>query len=69
MSLFKFNITISLDGYVAGPNQSITDPLGEGGEKLHEWAFAVRTFRERPLMEFLAALTKWIRDALVGPAT
>lgn len=51
MSLLKFNITISLDGYVAGPNQSVTDPLGEGGEKLHEWAFAVRTFRERHGME------------------
>ena len=51
MSLLKFNITISFDGYVAGPNQSVTDPLGEGGEKLHEWAFAVRTFRERHGME------------------
>ena len=51
MSLLKFNITISLDGYVIEPNQSVTDPLGEGGEKLHEWAFAVRTFRERHGME------------------
>ena len=37
---------MSLDGYVAGPNQSVDDPLGEGGEALHEWAFAVRSFRE-----------------------
>lgn len=37
----------SRNGYVAGPNQSLTNPLGEGGEKLHEWAFAVRAFRER----------------------
>ena len=51
MSLLKLNITMSLDGYVAGPNQSVTNPLGEGGEKLHEWAFAVRTFRERHGME------------------
>ena len=42
---------MSLDGYVAGPNQSVANPLGEGGEKLHEWAFAVRTFRERHGME------------------
>jgi hypothetical protein len=42
---------MSLDGYVAGPNQSIKRPLGEGGEQLHEWAFAVRTFRERHGME------------------
>ena len=51
MSILKFNITMSLDGYVAGRNQSVAHPLGEGGEKLHEWAFAVRTFRERHGME------------------
>jgi dihydrofolate reductase len=43
--MFKLNITMTLDGYVAGPNQSLTHPLGEGGEQLHEWAFATRTFR------------------------
>jgi predicted dithiol-disulfide oxidoreductase (DUF899 family) len=47
MSMLKLNITMSLDGYIASPNQSVDHPLGEGGEKLHEWAFAVRTFRER----------------------
>ncbi|MFI9509917.1 dihydrofolate reductase family protein [Nocardia sp. NPDC052566] len=36
------NLSISLDGYVAGPNQSTDNPLGEGGESLHEWAFATR---------------------------
>jgi dihydrofolate reductase len=45
MSTLKLNITMSLDGYVAGPNQSVAHPLGEGGEKLHDWAFATRTFR------------------------
>jgi len=45
MSLLKLNITMSLDGYVAGPNQSVENPLGEGGEQLHDWAFATRTFR------------------------
>jgi dihydrofolate reductase len=45
MTKLRLNITMSLDGYVAGPNQSAEHPLGEGGEKLHEWAFAVRTFR------------------------
>ena len=45
MSILKFNITMSLDGYAAGPNQSAAHPLGAGGEKLHEWAFATRTFR------------------------
>jgi dihydrofolate reductase len=33
------NISTSLDGYMAGPDQSVTDPLGVGGERLHEWAF------------------------------
>lgn len=51
MSSLRFNITISLDGYVAGPRQSVTHPLGEGGEALHKWAFAVRTFRELHGME------------------
>ncbi|HSJ16459.1 MAG TPA: dihydrofolate reductase family protein [Solirubrobacterales bacterium] len=40
------DISTSLDGYVAGPNQSLDDPLGEGGDQLHEWAFALRAFRE-----------------------
>jgi dihydrofolate reductase len=46
MSKFKFNITMSLDGYIAGPNQSLENPLGEGGEQLHEWALELKTFRE-----------------------
>ena len=35
------NFTISLDGYVAGPDQSFDNPLGVGGRDLHQWAFAV----------------------------
>jgi dihydrofolate reductase len=45
MSILKLNITMSLDGFVAGPNQSVENPLGEGGEPFHDWAFATRTFR------------------------
>lgn len=37
--------SISLDGYAAGPHQGLEHPLGKGGEGLHEWAFATRTFR------------------------
>jgi dihydrofolate reductase len=37
--------SLSLDGYGAGPNQDIDNPLGIGGRALHEWAFATRTFR------------------------
>jgi dihydrofolate reductase len=37
---------ISIDGYGAGPDQSLDNPLGVGGMGLHEWAFATRTFRK-----------------------
>jgi dihydrofolate reductase len=37
------NFAISLDGYAAGPNQSLDNPLGIGGSRLHEWVFATRT--------------------------
>ena len=36
------NFSVSLDGFGAGPNQSIDAPLGEGGEELHEWVFKTR---------------------------
>lgn len=32
-------LSISLDGFLAGPNQSVDDPIGEGGMRLHEWVF------------------------------
>ncbi|HKB58686.1 MAG TPA: dihydrofolate reductase family protein [Gallionellaceae bacterium] len=37
--------SISIDGYGAGPRQSLENPLGVGGRALHEWAFATQTFR------------------------
>jgi dihydrofolate reductase len=40
------SFTISLDGYGAGPDQTIENPLGVGGESLHEWMVGTRTFRE-----------------------
>jgi dihydrofolate reductase len=51
MARLRLGITMSLDGYVAGPNQSVENPLGEGGRALHEWAFAVKSFREVHGME------------------
>ncbi len=45
MPKLRFNITMSLDGYVAGPGQSVENPLGEGGMVLHGWAFATRSPR------------------------
>jgi dihydrofolate reductase len=47
MSIVTSQITISLDGYAAGPNQSVENPLGEGGERLHEWALATDSWREQ----------------------
>jgi len=37
--------TISLDGYGAGPNQDIDNPLGVGGTELHQWLFPTRTLQ------------------------
>jgi dihydrofolate reductase len=45
VSSLKFQISVSLDGYVAGPNPSEEHPLGEGGEALHEWAFKLEAWR------------------------
>lgn len=38
---------MSFDGFVAGPNQSVENPLGIGGMRLHEWAFALAIFRNQ----------------------
>ena len=40
------DISISLDGFVAGPGQTLEEPLGRGGESLHRWAFGARAWRE-----------------------
>ena len=45
------NFTVSLDGYVAGPDQSQEHPLGVGGERLHPWMVATKAFREAHGME------------------
>jgi hypothetical protein len=41
-----YSSTIYLDGYGAGPHQSLDNPLGAGGEALHEWVVATRTFQQ-----------------------
>jgi len=40
MSAAVLYMSMSLDGFVAGPNQSVDNGLGDGGERLHEWIFA-----------------------------
>jgi dihydrofolate reductase len=51
MSRVRVGITMSLDGYVAGPDQSLDDPLGKGGEQLHEWVIELAAWREEHGME------------------
>jgi len=46
MSRLRFTISMSLDGFVAGPRQSLKDPLGIGGEQLHEWVVGLAAWRE-----------------------
>jgi dihydrofolate reductase len=47
MSKLRVNsFSVSLDGYGAGPNQSLEQPLGVGGEMVHHWMFGTRTFRQ-----------------------
>ena len=43
------SFSISIDGFGAGPDQSLENPLGFGGAQLHAWAFPTRSFRERVL--------------------
>src|SRR4051812_40127468 len=45
MSRVRSQISISLDGFAAGPDMSLDDPLGKGGERLHEWAIATDSWR------------------------
>jgi dihydrofolate reductase len=46
MARLRCEISMSLDGFVAGPNPSLEEPLGAGGDLLHEWAFAAASWRE-----------------------
>ena len=46
MSKLRVNaFTVSIDGFGAGPDQDLKEPLGVGGEALHTWMFGTRTFR------------------------
>jgi dihydrofolate reductase len=46
MSKLRFQIALSLDGFVDGPHQSEENPLGIGGGELHRWAYPLKAFRE-----------------------
>ena len=51
MSKLRFTISMSLDGFVAGPSQSVDNPLGIGGERLHEWVVPLEVWRAMHGME------------------
>ena len=51
MSRLRFKISMSLDGFVAGPSQSVDDPLGIGGMRLHEWVFNLVSWRAQHGLE------------------
>jgi dihydrofolate reductase len=46
MTSFTLDISMSLDGFIAGPDADLEEPLGRGGEGLHEWVFGVKSWRE-----------------------
>jgi dihydrofolate reductase len=68
MSKVRVHITGSTDGYVAGPNPSLENPLGEGGGSLHDWAFPLKAFREPHWMEGgeVNASTPVVEEALAN---
>jgi dihydrofolate reductase len=75
MAQLRFEIAISVDGYVAGPNQSEENPLGEGGEQLHEWVLKLEAWRKahgreggevNPSNEVVAEAMEGIGAAVMG---
>lgn len=55
MGLVIVDISVSLDGFMAGANISSEHPLGEGGERLHDWFFAAKTPADEAIMGEVAA--------------
>jgi dihydrofolate reductase len=53
MSKTIVDLSMSLDGFTAGPSISSESPMGEGGEKLHEWLFSGKTDIDKKILEEL----------------
>ena len=51
MNSVTCHISISLDGFVAGPSQSVENPIGEGGMRLHQWVFETASWRGQQGLE------------------
>ena len=70
MNQVTCDLTISLDGYLAGPNQSLSEPLGEGGETLHRWMFEEPDANAEAIKGILSARAYIMgRNMFAGPGT
>jgi len=65
--LVTANLSISLDGFVAGPNQTLEDPLGERGERLHDWMFQQREANQTIVDQILAPRAYIMGRNMFGP--
>jgi dihydrofolate reductase len=68
MGKVRFGVSMSLDGFVAGPDQSVENPLGVGGMRLHDWAFALAAWRKAHGLEGgeVNASTPVVEELTVG---
>jgi dihydrofolate reductase len=66
MPSVTLEITMSLDGFVAGQNVSIANPMGDGGEKLHDWLFGARSAVDA---EIIADMYRTIGAVVLGRRT
>ena len=68
MSKLRFRISMSLDGFVAGPNQSVDNPLGIGGMRLHEWVLPLTVWRSTHGLEGgeVNASSKVVEESMVN---
>lgn len=70
MSSVTCDLTVSLDGFLAGPNQTPDNPLGEGGEDLHRWQFEEAEANAAALQGILSAGAYIMgRNMFAGPGT
>ena len=65
--LVTANLSISLDGFAAGPNQSLENPLGEGGERMHEWMFQQPEANQAIVDQILAPSAYIMGRNMFGP--
>jgi dihydrofolate reductase len=68
VGIVKFSVSVSLDGFLAGPDQSLENPLGVGGEDLHRWMFELEIWRRLVGEEggVVNASTPVLEDALTS---